>query len=285
MQAEPLTPAIVKETIQRHWTGRAATYDNDAVHGLHSEAQRQAWLALIQRWAGPVPLDALDVGCGTGFLALQLAGLGHRVVGVDSAEAMLTVARAKASQAGLAIDFQLADAAELPFAPASFDLVIERHVLWTLLDPAAALAEWGRVLRPGGRLMLIHHPGRGSGPHARGDYAPIRSSLPLVQRAARRGARPLGRGERIGRSVRRAADGRRCSLRAAVRHAMRCRRENAAEAVQGGSAVRDHPAGVQDRPGWTDPARCQVAGLGTPGLCRRALHGGLGTAASNLPGP
>ena len=145
---------------------------------------------MIQRWAGPVPTDALDVGCGTGFLALQLAGLGHRVVGVDGAEAMLTVARAKASQAGLAIDFQLADAAVLPFAAASFDLVIERHVLWTLLDPAAALADWGRVLRPGGRLILIDHPGRrGPGPLR----ARLRADQELpaaVQRAARRGARP-----------------------------------------------------------------------------------------------
>jgi ubiquinone/menaquinone biosynthesis C-methylase UbiE len=102
--------------------------------------------ALIQRWVGAEPLDVLDVGCATGFLALQLAGLGHRAAAVDAAEAMLTVAHAKASQAGLAIDFRLGDAAALPFAPASFDLVIERHVLWTLPDPAAALADWARVL-------------------------------------------------------------------------------------------------------------------------------------------
>src|SRR5215211_4287920 len=102
MQADPLSPAIVQETILRHWTDRAATFDDDPDHGLHSEAQRQAWLALLQRWAGPELLDALDVGCGTGFLALQRAGLGHRAVGIDGAEAMLTLARAKASQAGLA---------------------------------------------------------------------------------------------------------------------------------------------------------------------------------------
>src|SRR6185312_10755327 len=80
---------------------------------------------------------------------------GHRVSAVDAAEAMLAVARGKARQAGLTIDFRLADAAELPFAAASFDLVIQRHVLWTLPDPAAALAAWARVLRPGGRLVLI----------------------------------------------------------------------------------------------------------------------------------
>ena len=185
MQAEPLTPAIVKETILRHWTERAAAYDEDTDHGLHGEAQREAWLALIQRWAGAEPLDALDVGCATGFLALQLAGLGHRVAGVDGAEAMLTVARAKAREAGLGIDFRLADAAELPFAPASFDLVIERHVLWTLPDPAAALADWARVLRAGGRLLLIEVQNRSYDRESgRTDYAPISSALPLLYSTA-----------------------------------------------------------------------------------------------------
>src|SRR5215208_1190284 len=107
MQAEPLTSGFVQDAIRRHWTGRAATYDDDTDHGLHSEAQREAWLALIERWAGAEPLDALDVGCATGFLALQLAELGHRAAGVDGAEVMLTLARAKASQAELAIDFRL----------------------------------------------------------------------------------------------------------------------------------------------------------------------------------
>ncbi len=176
MTVEPPTPAIVRETIHRYWSGRAAVYDTETQVGLHSEAQRQAWLTLIQRWAGPVPLDALDVGCGTGFLALQLAALGHRVIGIDGAEAMLTVARTKASRAGLTINFQLADAAELPFAPASFDLVIERCVLWTMPDPIAALADWARVLRPGGRLILIEHPWRRQ---ERDGYGPIRSALPL----------------------------------------------------------------------------------------------------------
>jgi ubiquinone/menaquinone biosynthesis C-methylase UbiE len=166
----------VQETIQRHWTGRAATYDDDTDHGLHSEAQRRAWLTLLARWAGSEPLDVLDVGCGTGFLALQLAGLGHRAIGVDGTEAMLLLARAKASQVGLEVDFRLADAAELPFAPASFDLVVERHVIWTLPDPAAALADWARVLRPGGRLLLIEHPWHRV---ERDGYAPIRSALPL----------------------------------------------------------------------------------------------------------
>jgi ubiquinone/menaquinone biosynthesis C-methylase UbiE len=172
----PLAPAIVKDTVRRHWSGRATTFDDAPNHGLHTDAQRQAWLNLIQSWAGPSPIDALDVGCGTGFLALQLATLGHRAVGIDGSEQMLGLARSKAGQAGLSVDLRLADAEALPFASASFDLVVERHVLWTLPNPAGALADWARVLRPAGRLVLIEGLGGGT---LNPDYESIRGSLPL----------------------------------------------------------------------------------------------------------
>src|SRR6266581_9269763 len=110
MESEPLTLSDVKETVRRHWAGRAATFDQAPNHGLHNGAQREAWLARIQAWAGRAPIEALDVGCGTGFLALQLAQLGHRVVGVDAAAEMLEQARAKAAQANLTVDFRRADA-------------------------------------------------------------------------------------------------------------------------------------------------------------------------------
>jgi ubiquinone/menaquinone biosynthesis C-methylase UbiE len=100
---------------------------------------------------------------------------------------MLALARGKASQAGLAIDFRLADAAELPFAAASFDPVIERHLLWTLPDPAGSLAEWARVLRPGGRLILIEVQNR----RLRADHAPLNSALPLVDNTAAAEIAPL----------------------------------------------------------------------------------------------
>jgi ubiquinone/menaquinone biosynthesis C-methylase UbiE len=166
----------VKELVRRHWEGRAATFDEGASHGLLSDEQRAAWTGRVREWAGPDPVDALDVGCGTGFFALLLAGLGHRPVGVDLADAMLARAREKAAVAGLDVDFRSADAEHLPFADGSFDLVIERHVIWTLPDPPRALAEWARVLRPGGRLVLVEGDWRSPG---NPDYALIRDSLPL----------------------------------------------------------------------------------------------------------
>jgi ubiquinone/menaquinone biosynthesis C-methylase UbiE len=68
---------------------------------------------------------------------------------------MLEIARRKAAERGFAVRFEEADAENLPFAAASFGLVISRHVLWTLPHPEAAIDEWKRVLRPGGRLAIV----------------------------------------------------------------------------------------------------------------------------------
>jgi ubiquinone/menaquinone biosynthesis C-methylase UbiE len=100
-------------------------------------------------------LDALDVGCGTGFLSLELAGRGHRVTGLDFAPSMIERAERKAAELGFAVRFEQGDAEQMPFAPSSFDLVISRHVLWTLPHPEAAVDDWLRVLRPGARLVIV----------------------------------------------------------------------------------------------------------------------------------
>ena len=80
---------------------------------------------------------------------------GHRLTGVDFAPAMIAEARRKAAARNVAVRFEEADAEQLLFAPASFDLVISRHLLWTLPHPEAAIDEWIRVLRPGGRLVVV----------------------------------------------------------------------------------------------------------------------------------
>jgi 2-polyprenyl-3-methyl-5-hydroxy-6-metoxy-1,4-benzoquinol methylase len=145
----------VIEVIRHHWNARAATFDRELGHGVHSEAQRQAWLALLTRLAGAPAKRVLDVGCGTGFLALLFAELGHTVTGVDLAGEMLEVARRKAASKGINIQYRSENAASLTDADGTYDFVIARHVLWTLPDPPAAVTEWLRVLRPGGRLVVI----------------------------------------------------------------------------------------------------------------------------------
>ncbi len=97
----------------------------------------------------------LDVGTGTGFLALLLAELGHDCKGIDLAPGMVEQARDLARQRGVAVRFEVGDAESLAEADAAYDLVISRNLLWTLPDPRRALLDWRRVLKPGGRLLLV----------------------------------------------------------------------------------------------------------------------------------
>ncbi|MGW5386402.1 methyltransferase domain-containing protein [Nocardia sp. NPDC003963] len=101
---------------------------------------------------------ALDIGSGTGSEVLEFArrvGSGGQAVGVEPNPAMLAVARARAAAAGTRCRFVEADAYHLPFADDSFDAVRCERVYQHLDDPAAATAEIARVLRPGGRVVLV----------------------------------------------------------------------------------------------------------------------------------
>jgi ubiquinone/menaquinone biosynthesis C-methylase UbiE len=187
------SPDIVKQNVAAHWGKRAAHFDQDFGHSIATPAERAAWdrvftLAL----GGRSGLEALDIGCGTGFLSLELAARGHRVTGIDFAPEMLALAKEKAADAKAAIRFEHADAENLAFAPASFDLVITRHVLWTLPHPEAAVSEWIRVLRPGGRVAVIDgqslvKPGEEQAASARrsAEYAPIGDQLPFLMGKSR----------------------------------------------------------------------------------------------------
>jgi SAM-dependent methyltransferase len=145
----------IKTAVSRYWSGRAAGFDLGPSHGVLNEAQRQAWLALLRDVAGPPPLTVLDVGCGTGFLALRMAELGHTAVGIDLAEEMLAVAQRKVEGVGLPVTFRLGDAEAPPPDGAPYDVILERHVIWTLPQPSEAVRAWHALLKPGGLLILI----------------------------------------------------------------------------------------------------------------------------------
>lgn len=167
----------VKELVRQHWDRRAANFDREPSHGLLNDAQARAWRRLIESLAGTTPIDVLDVGCGTGFLSLLLAALGHRVTGADFAAAMLAEARAKAATVGLTPHFVEADVESLDLPEASLDLIVERHVLWTLPHPDRALESWRRLLRAEGRVVLIE--GHWDAMEPREEYARMHDRLPL----------------------------------------------------------------------------------------------------------
>jgi ubiquinone/menaquinone biosynthesis C-methylase UbiE len=184
-------PDVVKQQVAAHWDRRAPTFDEDFGHSIRTAAERAAWDRILDLvLAGRGHLDALDAGCGTGFLSFELAARGHRVTGVDFAPAMVAEARRKAAERGVAIRLEEADAEQLPFAPGSFDLVISRHVLWTLPHPEAAIDEWIRVLRPGGRLVVVDGQFDATPPAAGNartseEYAAVGDQLPFLGGRAR----------------------------------------------------------------------------------------------------
>src|SRR6266446_2578866 len=146
----------VKQQVAAHWNRRAAHFDEDFGHSIRSPAGRAAWDRILDLTLPAADaLEALDIGCGTGFLSLELASLGHRVTGVDFAPSMIAQARKMAAERHAVIRYEEADAELLPFAAASFDIAVSRHLLWTLPHPERAMDEWIRVLRPGGRLIVV----------------------------------------------------------------------------------------------------------------------------------
>ena len=96
----------------------------------------------------------LDVGCGTGNAALLAARAGAEAVGVDPAERLVSVARARASADGLEARFVAGQAESLPFDDASFDVVLSVFGVIFAADPERAIAELLRVVRPTGRVLI-----------------------------------------------------------------------------------------------------------------------------------
>ncbi|MCR6485525.1 class I SAM-dependent methyltransferase [Amycolatopsis sp. OK19-0408] len=134
------------------WDAEAATFDDEPDHGLKDPAVRAAWADLLLPLIPPAG-SVVDLGCGTGSLAVLLAEHGHHVCGVDLSARMLDVARRKAGTGK--VDLRQGDAADPPCQDHSYDVVLVRHVLWALPDPGAALGNWVRLLKPGGRLVLV----------------------------------------------------------------------------------------------------------------------------------
>jgi ubiquinone/menaquinone biosynthesis C-methylase UbiE len=104
----------------------------------------------------PERADILEVAPGPGYLAIELARLGpYRVTGLDISRSFVHLARDNAAQAGVEIDFRQGDAAAMPFAAQSLDFVVCRAAFKNFSNPAGALAEMHRVLRPGGEALVI----------------------------------------------------------------------------------------------------------------------------------
>lgn len=141
----------LKDRITVYWDIRATSYDQMRQKHLHGR-EFQFWKSEMKSIL-PVsdkPLKILDIGTATGFMAIVCASLGHKVTAVDISRHMLKRARSAAAESGFSVTFLQMDAHQLDFPSGSFDVVICRSTIWTILDPWCVYMEIFRVLKPGG---------------------------------------------------------------------------------------------------------------------------------------
>lgn len=145
----------LKEDIRAYWSKRSETFDNSTGHRIEDSAEAPEWRKLFRAGLGDITgKRVLDLACGTGEISRMLLAMGAEVTALDFAEPML--ARAKRKNAGERFSAHLADVEDLGMeADATYDAVVNRHLVWTLLDPHRAFGEWRRVLKPGGRLLIV----------------------------------------------------------------------------------------------------------------------------------
>lgn len=162
--ADPHTAPQKASKVRGMFSAIAHRYDLN--NRLHSMWQDQRWRRLAVKSAEVRPGDAvLDAACGTGDLTQLFArAAAGKVVGVDFTPAMLEVARQKLGRESgpvrSKVTYEEGDAQSLRFADASFDVVSIAFGIRNVVEPARALAEFARVLRPGGRLVILEFEGR-----------------------------------------------------------------------------------------------------------------------------
>ena len=173
----------LKDKIREWWNDPSQDYDGFHGHGVNSDIEKELWgdeiMRILNSKRDP---KVLDIGTGTGFLALLLARMGYNVTGADWAVSKISQAKDKARAAEIAVQFRVEDAEKLTLESSAFDAVVSRHVLWTLSDPYAAAREWVRVTKTGGRVIVdIPRMGSHSGSHHFG--AEIGRNLPFYNGA------------------------------------------------------------------------------------------------------
>ncbi len=158
----------LREEIRDYWGKRAETFDSQPGHEIFSEDERQAWFRLFKKHLGAGDgRRVLDLASGTGVVSHLLDDLKFDVTGMDWAEPMLALAREKALVRQRSIRFLLGDAEQTMEPSEHYDALTCRHLVWTLVDPAAAFAEWHRILKPGGCLLVVDGDFVNPGPVAR----------------------------------------------------------------------------------------------------------------------
>jgi SAM-dependent methyltransferase len=168
---------------QAHWDGMAADW---VAMGERAWAKGPSWGI----WSIPedelhllpddmAGLDAIELGCGTGYVSAWMARRGARVVGVDVSERQLATARRLAAEHALDIEFVHGSAERVPWPDGAFDFAISEYGAAIWCDPYVWVPEAHRLLRPGGTLVML-----GNSPLVQ-VCSPLDGSLPVTRRLER----------------------------------------------------------------------------------------------------
>jgi ubiquinone/menaquinone biosynthesis C-methylase UbiE len=154
-----MSDTLTKETekIRRIWEKQAPRYDRNMAFWdriLFGDGRR--WVCSRARG------EVLEVAIGTGR-NLAFYPKGVRLTSIDLSPTMLQLARDRAGELGIEVDLREGDAQDLPFPDGSFDTVVCTLSLCNVPDDRRAIAEMKRVLKPGGRLLLLDHVRAASG--------------------------------------------------------------------------------------------------------------------------
>lgn len=137
----------------RHWFDSVGPEWDDLRRVFNDDTQRARAIGKLV----PSGLIVADIGTGTGILAEELARQGLRVIAVDHSQTMLDAARAKFVELGASdrVDFRVGEANDLPLHDAEVDGAFAHMVLQHLPSPSEALSEMARVVKPGGRIVVV----------------------------------------------------------------------------------------------------------------------------------
>jgi SAM-dependent methyltransferase len=165
----PNADADLKERVRAFWQAHpCGTKFSDAEMGTREFFERVEAHRYEKEWHIPAAanfaaargLRVLEIGCGLGTDGAQFARAGADYTGIDLTEASIELARKRFELAGLRGEFRVADAEQLDFADNAFDLVYSHGVLHHTPDTARAVREIHRVLKPGGRaIVMLYHRG------------------------------------------------------------------------------------------------------------------------------
>ncbi len=135
------------------WDRLAQNYDHNVMQSFE-----QAYALTVDMIAEKLTPQSrvLEVGCGTGIIALEIAPKVDKMVGVDISPAMIEVAKTKAGSLALKnVHFEVGDGYDLPYEARSFDQVLLTNLLHVVKNPDAILQEAKRLLKPGGLLITV----------------------------------------------------------------------------------------------------------------------------------